>query len=97
MTHTNSITSRNLHIEGSSLMSKDDVRAYLDDAIRISPCCLVWLRSRFSLMMEWATHKVAYKLGYKVERTESVDLNYPQKWWEKICYPIVGILAWIFV
>lgn len=43
-------------------------------------------RSMRSMINEWIAHNNAYKLNYKPERTGSVDLNYPQKWYVKIIY-----------
>lgn len=95
-TQTYIITDSNLHIEDSSLMCKDDVYGIIERAFQAMPTSNVWNRSLFSLMSEWAAHKAAYRLGYKVERTQSVDLNYPQKWHARIGYGIVGLIVWIF-
>lgn len=43
-------------------------------------------RSNWSMRREWITHNNLYTLGYKPQRTGSVDLNYPQKWYVKVAY-----------
>lgn len=43
-------------------------------------------RSNASLIREWIAHNNMYILGYEVERTKNVDLNYPQKWYVKVAY-----------
>lgn len=43
-------------------------------------------RSNFSMTREWITHNNLYTIGYKQDRTGSVDLNYPLKWYMKIAY-----------
>lgn len=43
-------------------------------------------RSNKSMIREWIAHNNLYILGYEVERTKNVDLNYPQKWYVKVIY-----------
>ena len=43
-------------------------------------------RSKCSMIREWIAHNNAYTIGYKRERTGSVDLNFPQKWYVKVLY-----------
>lgn len=43
-------------------------------------------RSNKSMIREWIAHNNLYILGYEVERTKNVDLNYPQKWYVKVAY-----------
>ncbi len=54
-------------------------------------------RSIKSLSREWATHNALYSLGILRDRTGSVDLNYPLKWWVELLYNIVGVLVWPFI
>lgn len=64
---------------------------------RLEPSCPVWQRSERSLRLEWASHNLAYLLGYKPERTANVDLDYNQKWFEKIGYFLIGIIALLII
>ena len=52
-----------------------------------------WNRSMHSLKLEWAAHNLLYALGYKKDKTKDVDLDYPQKWYMKIAYGILGNIA----
>ena len=94
----------NIHIEDSYKISKWDFDCTLRDihweALRggyESKLIVFYNRSYFSLKMEWTVHNALYNLGIERERTKDVDLNYPQKLWEKILYPIGGILTWLFI
>ena len=57
---------------------------------------VVRFRSKTSLLHEWGAHKLLYQLGILESHTESVDLNYPQSWYEKIGYFVVGGIAVLF-
>ena len=84
-------TTGNVHIPNSYRYSRKEVAAFLADAKPKHPSCLpLQKRSRASLLREWAAHKLAYLVGFKRERTASVDLNYPQRWWVKVLYFVVG-------
>jgi hypothetical protein len=69
-----------------------DLREYLDD-YHITVDNPLYHRSVCSLCNEWVAHNNAYKLGYKKERTGSVDLNYPQPWYAPIVYFICSIIT----
>lgn len=64
---------------------------------RLEPSCPVWQRSERSLKHEWASHNLAYLLGYKRERTADVDLDYKQGFFEKIGYFLIGIIALLII
>ena len=50
-------------------------------------------RSTKSMIKEWVAHNNAYKLNYKRERTSSVDMNYPQKWYVKVLYFVCSLIT----
>ena len=87
------ITSNDIHIKDSyRVTSRKDMkkvfsalREYLDD-YHITMDNPLYHRSVCSLCNEWVAHNNAYKLGYKRERTKSIDLNYPQAWYALIIY-----------
>ena len=54
-------------------------------------------RTPFSIKTEWATHNALYALGIRREQTKDLDLNYPQKVWERLAYPFVGCIVWLFI
>lgn len=84
-------TTDNVHIPDSYRYSREEVKDFVKDAKPKHPSCLpLQKRSTGSLLREWAAHKLAYLCNFKPERTASVDLNYPQRWWVKVLYFVVG-------
>lgn len=84
-------TTDNVHIPDSYRYRREEVEDFVKDAKPKHPSCLpLQKRSKGSLLREWAAHKLAYLVGFKRERTASVDLNYPQRWWVKVLYFVVG-------
>lgn len=92
-----SITNNNLHIFDSYATPKAMFRRELEFARRAHYKSDVWKRSINSMRREWATHNLCYAIGYKRERTKDVDLNYPQKWYVKLAYAVIGTLALIVI
>lgn len=76
---------------GYEINRKRDMRTLLERTKTIYPECAVFNRSYFSLMCEWKAHNRLYKLGMWKSHTKDVDLEYPQKWYYKIIYFILGI------
>lgn len=86
------VSKGNIHIQDSyKVETKKEMRAILEELYRKYPLIYPFKRSFRSLISEWRTHNRLYKWGYKRERTADVDLNYPQKWYVKIAYAILGI------
>lgn len=94
---TYKITTSNLHIEDSYLIEKRLFSRRLNSIKAIHPNSDVWKRSMKSLEREWAVHNALYSLGIEKERTRSVDLNYPQKWYVKFAYAVAGYILWPFI
>lgn len=69
----------------------------LDKIRNLHPSCRLWFRSEGNIKREWAAHVLAYNLGIRRDKTESVDLEYEQKWWMSLAYFIVGNIALIFI
>lgn len=62
----------------------------------LHPTCLLWQRSEGSLRREWASHNLAYSLGFKEGKTKDCDLEFTQRWYMKLLYAAVGTVAlWI--
>ena len=95
--HTFTIDSSNLHIEDSCVVPKGWFNYALTTIQNVYPTSDVWKRSEGSLRREWATHNMLYALGMWKDRTKDVDLNYPQKWYMKVAYNIVGMVALLFI
>lgn len=84
----------NLHIEGSSTMSRHEfsVVAFVyncNDEV-------IMRRSRYSILHEWAAHKLLYQLHILRSHTESVDLDWPQPFIMRVAYFLVGGFALLF-
>lgn len=94
---TYNLTMDNLHIEDSYLVdSTDDMYLFLSNCMTEMPESNVWKRSFCSLKNEWVTHNLLYKLHIYRSRTKDVDLNYPQKWYYRLGYSIIGGIASFF-
>lgn len=93
------LTKNNLHIEDSYQVPKKDFAKDIDIVLE----GLSWIesevrkRSMFSLTTEWACHNFLYRIGICRSRTKDVDLNYPQKLWEKILYPAFGCVVYFLI
>lgn len=86
------ISSNNIHIQDSyKITSKSEMSEVLYAIQHKHPECNSFKRDYKSLIAEWRAHNRLYKLGYKKQRTGSVDLNYPLKWYVELAYRILGI------
>lgn len=91
------ISNDNVHIVDSYTIGKDGFASVLAILRHRHEDCQVWLRTYKSLRKEWATHNLCYDWNIKREQTADVDLNYPQTFWEKVGYGLVGAIALIFI
>ena len=92
------VTTNNIHIYDSYIYSKDGFRSRLELIREKYPDCQVFNhRSLWHMEMEWAVHNFAFKMGWKVNETGSVDLNVHQAWYIKTMYAILGPIAWLFI
>ena len=58
------------------------------------PDSLVWNRSMDSLKHEWAVHNAFHALGLVRKQSADTDLNWPQPWYVRLGYALVGRIAW---
>lgn len=92
-----SVTENNIHIENSCDILKNDFQSVLSLIKREYPGNKVLEnRSVKSMEREWCVHNWCYAHGIAKERTRSVDLNWPQRWWVKAIYAVAGTLLWPF-
>ena len=91
------VTETNIHINDSYQYPKEKFEPILKDIQEEHQDLLVWERSMGSMRREWATHNLAYNWGIATERTGSVDLNVPQKWYVKLFYGVVGSIALLLI
>lgn len=90
--HACNINVNNTHIQDSyDVTSKSEMKEMLYAIKHNHPECNTFKRSYNSLVAEWRAHNRLYKWGYKQQRTGSVDLNYPLKWYVELAYRILGI------
>ena len=91
------ISSNDLQLKSSFLVRKGDYERVLAEIREAHPECLVWNRSIRSLKREWAAHNAFHALGLLRKRTGDTDLNWPQKWYIRIGYAVLGTIVWPFV
>lgn len=92
------VTEDNIHILDSYLYRKETFKVVFSYLREYYPTCKVLLnRSNCSMSMEWAVHNLLYNIGIAKARTKDVDLDYPQKWYYKIIYTLLGPIAWLFI
>lgn len=88
-------TEDNTHIESSYKIKKIGAMRALLESHRDSPVysgMAITKRSVSSMIMEWRAHNLLHALGVARSRTESVDLDYPQAWYYKVGYFVLGCL-----
>ena len=49
-------------------------------------------RSNIGMIFEWVAHNNLYKLHICRNHTKNVDLEYPQKWYYKLAWFLLGII-----
>lgn len=81
----------------SYMMSEAEFYGALDEIQKLYPSHVAFKRTRRSMILEWRAHNFLYWLGIKQNKTADVDLEYPQSWFKKIAYGILGILGKIFI
>ena len=87
----------NIHLESSFKVPKKDFESELN-AIRAQyPDSLVWNRSMESLKREWAAHNALHAMGVFRNRTGHMDLNWPQPWFIRLGYALIGWIVWPFI
>lgn len=94
------ITNNNIHIQDSYKVESrstkgtiiESIREYMEDYAPQMDYPLKH-RTNKSAVREWVAHNNLYKLNIERQRTGSVDLDYPQKWYEKLGYFILSIIS----
>ena len=86
------ISTNNIHIEDSYTVVNpvdmrivlNDIKNYINNNLDIDTPFNH--RTIKSTMHEWITHNNCYKLSLWPDRTKSVDINFPQKWYIRLLY-----------
>ena len=94
------LSEKNIHVQDSyQIICPWDIRDFLKtlreyvEEAGIAMDTPLNHRSNFSMKCEWITHNNLYAIGYKMDRTGSVDLNYPQKWYMKVAYFLGSLIV----
>jgi len=91
------ISPNNIQIKSSFKVKKEAFGRELANIREKHPKCLVWRRGMRSLKLEWAAHNALHALGILRDRTGDADLNWPQPWYIRLGYAVLGVLAWPFI
>ena len=89
-----SVSENNIHMDSSFLVSKEDFESELNALREQHPNSQVWNRSIESLKLEWATHNAFHTMGIFPNRTGHMDLNWPQPWFVRLGYTVIGKIVW---
>lgn len=91
------VSSNDLQLKSSFKVKKKDFERELAKIREKHPRSRVWKRSLLSLKLEWAAHNALHALGILRYRTKDTDLNWPQPWYIRLGYAVLGTLAWPFI
>ena len=91
------VSENNIHLESSFKVRKEEFERELKALREQNPESQVWNRSIDSLKREWAAHNAFHALGVFRSRTAHMDLNWPQPWFIRLGYAIIGRIAWPFI
>ena len=91
------VSSNNIKLKSSFEVSKNDFERELAVIREQHPDSLVWNRSIDSLKREWAAHNAFHALGILRKQTSHTDLNWPQPWFIRVAYDLIGKVVWPFI
>ena len=91
------VSSNNIILKSSFEVSKEDFERELLALRERHPESLVWNRSIDSLKREWAAHNAFHALGILRSQTAHTDLNWPQPWFTRVAYDLIGKVVWPFI
>ena len=90
------ILDNRIKILDSYMMSEAEFYSALDEIQKLYPDHVAFKRTRKSMYLEWRAHNFLYWIGIRKDKTADVDLEYPQGWFKKLIYGILGVLGKIF-
>lgn len=91
------VSPNNIHLESSFRVPKEDSESELKAIRERHLESQVWNRSMKSLTREWAAHNAFHAMGIFRNRTAHMDLNWPQPWFVRVGYAILGRVVWPFI
>ena len=86
-----------LRLLDSYTVSKKDFKKELTQIRNFHPGSEIWNRGFNQMCLEWASHNACYGLGIMRDRTKDCDLEYPQPFWLRAIYAVIGCLVWPFI
>ena len=89
------ISTNNIHITDSfQYTTKKEMKEIIQYLKKLYPDHIVFTSSISSLVKEWQSHNLLYRLRIAKDRTKDLDLDldYPQKWYYKIAYFLLSLL-----
>lgn len=82
-----------VHIEDSYTVDKRSImRDVIKDLKNTFSATVLTNRSTCSMVFEWVGHNNLYKLGLWRDHTKDVDLEWPQKWYDKLAWFLLGLI-----
>ena len=91
------VTPTNIQLKSSFEVRKADFERELLEMREKHPESQVWNRSIDSLKHEWAAHNAFHALGILRSQTAHTDLNWPQPWFIRVAYDLIGKVVWPFI
>lgn len=92
------IENLNIHISNSYQFNSKEMNKILDYIMNKEYFKILaaagFTRTKKSMLKEWKAHNLLYNLGYKKERTGSVDLNQNESFKRRIGYFILSLFYW---
>lgn len=87
------ISTNNIHIINSfQYTTRKEMKKIIQYLKELYPNNIVFKRPISSLIREWCSHNLLYKVKIARHRTKDLDLEYPQKWYYKITYFLLSLL-----
>ncbi len=90
------ILGNRIKIFDSYTMSKAEFSEALDEIQKLYPEHVAFRRTRRSMYLEWMAHNFLFRMGIRKDKSADVDLEYPQSWFKRLGYGILGIFGKIF-
>ena len=91
------VSPNNIQLKSSFEVSKEDFERELAAIRELHPESQVWNRSIESLKREWAVHNAFHALGVARKQAAHTDLNWPQPWFIRVAYDLLGRVVWPFI
>ena len=78
-------------------MPDEEFGRAIDEIQKLYPDHVAFKRTIRSMYLEWMAHNFLFRMGIRKDKAADVDLEYPQSWFKRLGYGILGILGKIFI